>query len=555
MALNALAAPAPPQAPAITNGTYSVTPSGCTGADTPPSCSAMWIEEQLDSQGQWQWVDGEFVDKPPGTYIYRTAGFECDGWWGACSYSYSALVSVQVIDGQVPVPEALDLQLNYQYSVSYGNVVGDSGTDLLIERTSGPASGNGAIDAVILQQTGTSFQAVVPNSSQRNSSIWQASSLPVSVEDMNADGAVDVALQDVAHIIPGAKDQIVFASASATDPLPKGVRAFDDTLRGFTANLIDYMANERFFIDNATWTLYTSTYRFTFCPGVLGGIDYVSISSMLPCTTISIPNYDFVPDYSAFDDDAVDIWQNEVGVALGTLASAEASDRIAERIEDVFEVSIGGWDMREIFGNGPGIDDTAERRGLEAFLAILGIGNAYADEVEPEEVELQGPRANDVIHIVARYVFGRGWDRLHTSTLYKMPVTGIPSWYSGFDSDDGWLNDGTLVARTNDPKDSPLLMRFTIGEVIPPASQSRAVYFFGDLKSAHDHYRNLPDSSKSAYDAIPEFPCGGCNGRNSNGYTNGLSRATNGRPDAVPGFNFDNIIGWEYPVEAHYFGR
>ena len=79
--------------------------------------------------------------------------------------------------------------------------------------------------------------------------------------------------------------------------------------------------------------------------------------------------------------------------------------------------------------------------------------------------------------------------------------------------------------------------------------------FLTDMLAAHNHYRNLPDAQKARYDAIPEFPCGGCNGRNSNGYVNGLIGATNGRARSAVGFNFDQLTGWEYPVEAHYFGR
>jgi hypothetical protein len=75
------------------------------------------------------------------------------------------------------------------------------------------------------------------------------------------------------------------------------------------------------------------------------------------------------------------------------------------------------------------------------------------------------------------------------------------------------------------------------------------------MQSAHEHYKNLPEANLAKYDAVPEFPCGGCNGRNSNGYINGLILATNGQPSAKSGFNFNGLTGWEYPVEAHYFGR
>jgi hypothetical protein len=98
-------------------------------------------------------------------------------------------------------------------------------------------------------------------------------------------------------------------------------------------------------------------------------------------------------------------------------------------------------------------------------------------------------------------------------------------------------------------------MRMTLGEVLPPAPLNRFVYFFTNMQSGHEHYKGLPEAQLARYDAIPEFPCGGCNGRNSNGYVNGLIRATAGTPAARAGFRFDALTGWEYPVEAHYFGR
>ena len=144
---------------------------------------------------------------------------------------------------------------------------------------------------------------------------------------------------------------------------------------------------------------------------------------------------------------------------------------------------------------------------------------------------------------------------MHTAVLYKTAGTGVPTWFSAFDSDARSLVDGTLVAKTNDPGDSPLLMRMTVGEAVPPGMQDRLSYFFADMQSAHEHYKDLPLAGQVRYDAIPEIPCGGCNGRNSNGYINGLILATNGQARSISGFHFNALTGWEYPVEAHYFGR
>jgi hypothetical protein len=161
-----------------------------------------------------------------------------------------------------------------------------------------------------------------------------------------------------------------------------------------------------------------------------------------------------------------------------------------------------------------------------------------------------------VIYIVGRYVFGSGIEKMHTALSYRIPTVNLPTWLSAFDSDERTLFDGKLVASMNDSRDVPPLMRFTLGSVTPPGNGSRYTYFFGSVVPAHEHYRKLPLSQVAPYDAVPELPpCRSCRGRNSNGYVNGLVRATGGRAIAAPQIDLDDLTGWEYPVEASYFGR
>ena len=544
--LQAVAAPQPPSAPGTANGSYTVTSYGCVASSG--SCMAHWLEERAGSGSAWTAVNTTtFTNKAPGSYMYRTVELHCDAY-GACFSQFSSAITVTVVAGSGTPPVALEEQLQYRYRVRQGNVVGDSRTDLLIERLPGSTAGSGTLDAVMLQQVGAgSFQAVVPNASQRNTSAWQTSNLSVVVEDMNADGYADVAVRNIAAVIPGAEDQIVFAPGSPWGTSPLGVRAIDASLRRFSGDIVDYMTNNNHFVDNAPLKVEIVHVPYPYCPyGTYG--DYGDPYSCFP---ILVPIYYVSPDFSSFDDDAVGIWRDEAAIAEGDLPAATGVERIAGRIEDLIGVEVGGWDMDEVFGDDAGIEDQLERRGLEAFLAIIGIRNAHADEGDAAVA----PRTEDVVYIVGRYIFGKGNDKLHTALLYKMPITGVPTWYSGFDSEDGWFDDGTLVARTNDLKDSPPLMRFTLGEARPPGGESNFSYFFVNLLSAHDHYRGLPDSAKAAYDAIPEIPCPGCNGRNSNGYVNGLIRATQGSAVAYNSLDFTDIVGWEFPVERHYFGR
>ena len=555
-ALSAAANPSPPDAPSTSDGDYTVTAHGCGALNSGMFCAGEWLEERIEPNSGWQSVSGTFVDKPPGIYSYRSADVVCDAWYSWCYTRYSAAVSVTVTGGiQVP-PEPLEAQLGYRYTVRAGNVVGDWRTDLLIERVTGPSDGRGVIDTVMLQQVGSgTFQAVVPSSAQQNTSLWQPANATVTVEDMNADGYADIAVRNVSAVVSGADDQIVFASGNPGDATPLAVRSFDASLRQFTQDVTRYAVNNYHFAAQAPLLISAFVYRYSYCPDSYG-IDEYSMIDMLQCSDMTYVSFQIIHDYRGFSPEAVETWRDELAVAAGDLPQSTAADRIVGRIEDLIGVSVGGWDMREIFGDGSGIDDPAERRGLDGFLAIFGIANAHADETDDGDDDgVAGPREPDKIYIVARYIFGSSVNKIHTSLLYHMPVTGVPTWYSAFDSDDRTFVDGTLVAETNDPKDSPLLMRMTIGEALPPGGESKFSYFFVNMLSAHDHYRSLPRASMARYDAIPEVPCGGCDGRNSNGYVHGLISATFGQPQAAPGFLFHGLTGWEYPVESYYFGR
>ncbi|HMB72767.1 MAG TPA: hypothetical protein VKQ06_04300, partial [Gammaproteobacteria bacterium] len=365
----AVAGPPPPSAPTTTTGDYTVTPHGCDQPSGTMHCVGLGLEERVEPSGSWRSVGTTFVDKPPGRYSYRSVDTYCDAWYGWCYSRYSSAVTVTVVDQSAPPPEPLDRQLAYRYTVHTGNVVGDSRVDLRIRRVTGPANGNGVIDEIVLEQISSGrFRAIVPSAAQSSSSLWRSSGLTVAVEDMNADGFADLLVNDVATVVPGALDPIVFASGNAYIETPKGVRAADGALRQFTQNVHDYMADNDYFYRQAPLSVNTWIYRTGYCP-TQPGIDEWSMIYMLQCSDLLFVYYEVVPDYSGFSRDAVEIWQDELAVASGDLASSSAADRIVERIESVIGVGIGGWDMREIFGSGSGVDDPAERRGLDGFLA------------------------------------------------------------------------------------------------------------------------------------------------------------------------------------------
>ena len=545
----AAAAPDTPIAPATSNGDYTVIARGCNDNVSNMICLAEWLEERVEPGGTFATTAGTFTNKPYGVYSYRSADMYCNMYYTACTTRYSAAVSVVV--GSAPGRDPLDVQRRYTFRARIGNVVGGAGTDILIERTKGGTSGNGVIDAVLLRQDADrKFTPLVPTRSQRQSSAWSASALEVRVEDINVDGYVDVVVGNVASAIPRASDQIVY-SPGVAGHTPKGIRAIDAGLRQFTANMLDYVVDNGYFENNAPLKRTLVGYPVSTCPS-----PYYDDLYYMSCYTTYLYGYVYLPDYSVFNARAVDIWRQENALIAGTATRAQATQAILNRVAQMIGVTVGGWDLDEILGSSGPHDDPSWVKGIEAFISIIGIGTAHADGIDTTRAPRQIDRQTDVIYITGRYVFGSGVEKLHSALYYRTPGVAAPSWLSAFDSDESLLGDGKLYSSTNDPRDNPLLMRFTLGTVRPPTGFSPYSHFVVDLVPAHERYRRRPFSQLPDYDAIPEIPpCGGCAGRNSNGYVNGLIRAAGGRPRALPPLRFNDLFGWEFPVEPFYFGK
>jgi hypothetical protein len=264
-------------------------------------------------------------------------------------------------------------------------------------------------------------------------------------------------------------------------------------------------------------------------------------------------------DYGAFSSAAVDTWLSEAAFQSGQTTRDAALSAIETTLKQVLGVVIGGWDVREVAGPGGPYSNLDERRGLNAFLVLLGIGEANAQEIETKEAPRPVPREPNVIYVVGRYVFAQIEKGIHSVLQYRTSGLTAPTWLSAFDSaHDSGADDGILIAETNDPRDHPLLTRLTLGWVIPPHDGPRATYWFNEVLSAHDYYRHLPLAQKAPYDALPEIPCFAiCADYNSNSYVQGLVEATRGRIIPMAPFleDFDDLIGGGSPVPASYFGR
>jgi len=547
-----------PLAPATSEGTYTVTLQDCFDSMTSLFCAGQWLEERTEPDGEFAATSGEYTGKAEGVYTYRTAAVYCDTYYATCFTQYSTTVSVTVgLD--LPLIDKLEDQLKYRYRVRVANVVGDSGTDILVERIKSGEPGNGVIDAIILEQRpGKVFAAIVPDSSQRTSTAWMSSRIQVALADINVDGFADVVLRNVERSITGAPDQIIFSPGQLLVERPKSIRAVDDALEVYASNMLDYIFDASYFADSAPLDLYATVYSSFSCSWVAGSALYDSYSyNGTGCGWQPSAIFVIAKNYSGFSTEAVSIWRDEMAIDDGVITRTQGVDAILKAAEHALEIPIGGWEMGDFLPPLSQIDRIDYRKGLEAFLSMLGLGNA--EESEGEIAPRQVAREPDEVYIVGRHVFGQGVNRLHTALLYQATTRALPAWISAFDSDLSTLGDGTLVARTNDKRDTPILMRFTIGTVTPPQFESPGAYFTTDLMSAHNYYRKLPNGEKAPYDAIPELPwCPWCKGRNSNGYVSGIIAATGGHPQVEMGSEYADLsalTGWEYPVEPSYFGR
>jgi hypothetical protein len=158
---------------------------------------------------------------------------------------------------------------------------------------------------------------------------------------------------------------------------------------------------------------------------------------------------------------------------------------------------------------------------MELFNALIGISTAQAQEGPPSI-------PSDAVQIRGRKVMGFG--PLHTALRY------LSTTISAYDDDDRALFDGTLVSEVDWPPDHPLL-------TVPLGIVTRGLpaTYWARLLAADAKY---DDDLK--YDALPSI---GRGGYNSNGYANGIIKATGG----VPSLRMEDFVGGELPVPRSEF--
>jgi hypothetical protein len=446
-------------------------------------------------------------------------------FYTAVGYSNETRVTVA---NNIPAIDSLDNQLRYRYETRYGDGNGDGRLDLFVSRIAGGVAGNGALENVLLLQNGSGgFSSLVPSAAQTaTAQSWPAAAVQVVLRDFNVDGFADVLLKGVAGAlgVGGALNQIVYAPGRLLTQLPLGVRSVDSALKQFAANTRDYLADSTYFTRTAPQVVVYLPFLYQSC-----GLGYSSGYSDYPgqtgCDWYSYYYAVSVGDYSIFNSNSLAAWTQETAIQENRVTPAQGIDAIKRSFESVLGVQIGGRNLDGIAGE-QGTLDEPRRRGLELFMAVLGIFEANAQELTPPR---EVGRRSDTVYVTGRRILG--FLAFHTALEYGGTTI------SAYDNDASFVNDGTLVSQVNWPSDNPAFM-MTMGTV---SSTLGPALYWTRLLGADARYRD-----NLAYDVVPAI---GDAGYNSNGYVHGIVRATAG----VPSIDLNWFVGGEKPVPPSAF--
>ena len=562
-----------PGASAVVDGSYTISYTTDCEYLLPPGawCAFIYLLEYTEASGQWTVVSegtGSFSvsSREPGTYSYYV-------WAGAYHYVYgyfdvySDVTSVVVASTAQPAPVRDDIlsQLNYQYEVRGGYLNWDNRTDLFVRKIAGGAPFNGTVENLILRQhdfIDASFVPVVPTPDQiLLASSWApAPSIGIRLHDVDVDGYVDLTLTNVASVVTGAPDQIVYSPGQPGQAGSGGIRLVDGDFGRFVGNAMDYFYDPDYFIKNAPLYFYEYWTWDLWCPLLgIGGVEAYYWQSFTYCYVDYTYYYGYFQDFSVFHPRAVDLWSYEDAAESGAISTDAAISAITTIIEGIFQSQIGGWPMEELLGQVGEHTDGTLRNAIEAIQAILSAARAVPEHVDMDNLPPQTPRARDVIHVTGHrllptrkghlaleYASPQAVGGLYMPTTLSgqaenwPPVACFPGMQFSFC---GW---GKLLAETNKASDH-WYMNFQVGHVIPFVGVPES-YWNESLVPRHDRYVSLPYASKPNYNALPDAAS---NTYNSNGYVRGLN-GQGGFFVVPPGMNAV-YPGWDRPVPDALF--
>lgn len=547
--------PAPEATPAIAgNYTVSYLPN-CAGLPSGLSCAFTYLQEQAGPAGSWRNISSgsgsvAIQGQAAGSYSYRV-------YAGAVGPDHTTIVvysaAITVVVAAAPARADIRTQMSYRYEVRQGDSNGDGRTDLFLRKSSGGSAYDGTLEQLLLQQLADrSFAAAVPSGATAAAArYWPASSVAPVVADVNVDGYVDVTLSGVAAAIAGASDQIVFASGQPGVAAPIALRSYDAGLAQFTGNMLDYFADQRYFMDNAPYRYVGYWDFYTYCdPWVDSTMDTLYwgyLAYLSACFVDAEYVYGVYQDYSVFSDAAIRFWINDQDARNGFMDENQALAEVERSVEGLLGTAIGGWPMEEILGQSGDHTDPFVRRAIEIGQSILGQARGGRNATTSDLVPPQEPRLPDHIYITGHpLAFARS--RGHLALEYVDSLGGgIPyrgTTISAEPEHNNFFDFGKLLAKDDRPTDHPL-MNFYLGRVEPLAT-SPYDYWTGYLQRRHDNYRSLPYSLLVDYAIIPSVEGGTSN---SNGYIGGITYDDPARVAlSVPFGIGSRYPGWNEPV-------
>ena len=363
--------------PSTSADNYTVALSGCKLIPETMYCR---IEERIGQAGAWTSVGSgsvEFTDKLPGQCYYR--GHEYTFYIGeqngepypVSNHYYTSEIQVIITGGSVPEVESYEEQRQYTYQARVGFINSDTHTDLYVRRTSGGTPQNGSIDSVILMANGDgTFYKYLPSVAQDA----EATSLPVAnvdfqLDDINADGFVDVLVKNLNSVIPGALNQIVFAPGEMYSSNPKGVRKMDSELTDLSNELMSFYSDDNYFEDVKVVDVYPAHWDYDY--ECYFGWNSRRQRNVYQCEWISVwVAEEIVTTYPGRSNDAVDFWEKLQSYRNGTVVFQD----VVDIVESVLGVEIGIPSACFDFpGQFVSIDDDVECQGIQLGQVILAL--------------------------------------------------------------------------------------------------------------------------------------------------------------------------------------
>jgi hypothetical protein len=425
----------------------------------------------------------------------------------------------------------------------------------------------------VLQTNGSASFAVEPATrSEISAKSWQATSISVREGDFNIDGAVDVMVKGVTSEITSGVDQLVFASATS-GAIPIHLTEFTGGIVTFFSDLLNLYHDLTYFDDTmeigseilVSGTNIPGNYaaHLLACEALYDDCVYrdVNLQSWYAgfgqnCDVVVL-NFGLDPDlgwcvvsvarfFWGVLEEEIDIknfGQTTLAVAQfvrandGVANDDSKVDELADILEVVVGVAIGGEDFGDVFeAGGDDFDDVIEQNVFQIMAILTRIWRTF----EPKRSYLN-------VYATSHRLFevGSVYGILGPKHLaLEHPAQFGPKTILSAFPDRNWLDPAAeLHAYTNSTRDFNNVME---GIVTPPLGEPVSAFFIR-MVAAHLKYPNcLP------YALNPEEDPGEYN---SNGYVRGLIDAV----DGFPNFDIENwsplfgFPGVTQPVPLYYF--